>query len=1221
VSFFSPVCAVEDAGLDIIEAAPCKLMPGSVGFRVQFGGKADPGRLRVLLDLDDRIKGEPHTRADHMIEGPTFYKYPLSASGWQWETVMPVVVSHVKDNVILFLVPRAPPMEDFQWAVQTTRPDWSPADRFPPEGMLSSTYGDLPVTDEIRRPEPEDMSALISHMPAFLSPRFEEEIAKRQWQQDPLESLTSPTWFAPPFEEPLLVVMTLTDVVSGESALLQPGRSWTAGASRRWRGEAMGVAWDLIALVDANGHLQLSGRLQDDRERCLSLGVGCRADLEGWTWHDDVRYRREIRPSSDPYDNTSGSPYGLRGEQSIYPFGVVGDDTGAIVVETDPGEPRVCRICVETTPPFFGVYYDLALTPLTKKFPGEATFRCAFRSCEATGNAAFRRALNDFYSRYPAFHERRVPRAGLWMPFSDPSRIPEADDFGFAFYEKGGPRGADVDYCRQHGILNLIYTEPWLYWLPMARNAERFYDNAVDLMRILSITAVGEHAERAASALLGGSTGTNGNIRLRFIDVPWNSGARMEVSTDPELATTEEDPVNRAMSEWRFISAALEDERVDGIYLDSMSAMAEVDYNPAAMAVADIPCVFESEVLKPGAGTRLAAFEFTAGLGNYLHSQGKYLMGNFPCWRFPFFMQYIDVPGEETCWYAAGRYNRMSDRDLNFRRAISGGKPWGFLQAARFDKVSQAQIEMYFKDCLFWAFMPSFFSHDGANEPYWEDKHLYERDRHLFRTYLPITRRLAEAGWRPEGPVACGNSSVWIEHYGETNGPLYHITVRNTAKKPIRATLDIQGVEKAILVVDPFSGNVVRVEPDNKGVGHANIMLPSSAIGTRDLVSPAGLANEIAFMRNWRSGGNEAEASLRTLESIAREQALGAEVEIRRPTPLLRGRRNALVVEVNNRGELPFSLSAGSIANGTNTTEMKMLSKKSSPPGETAIMGGMFLIGEEDQMSPVRVSWSLNRGGETTLCERVFRSHTVAPVEASSSGGRFTGVGEETGIPIMLLNHTDQSRGVTLVCTGDFSTEDIEVEMAPEEIRDVEIPVVCDHPARGKVRVTARTGNRTIYTKEFVIEFLPDDVSLVRDSRTVVEVDSTYGGYSTKPLTDGVIDVRNVDWNNAAWASAEAARNHWVRMNFAKASSVSNVTIYWHTEGDTTHTSQRGRLLGWREDGTRIEIATFANDDTSPATHLEFDPIELSAIELRQPGDGGPAKRPRIMWLREIEVH
>jgi len=169
--------------------------------------------------------------------------------------------------------------------------------------------------------------------------------------------------------------------------------------------------------------------------------------------------------------------------------------------------------------------------------------------------------------------------------------------------------------------------------------------------------------------------------------------------------------------------------------------------------------------------------------------------------------------------------------------------------------------------------------------------------------------------------------------------------------------------------------------------------------------------------------------------------------------------------------------------------------------------------------------------------------------------------------------------------------------------------------------VTARTGNRTIYTKEFVIEFLPDDVSLVRDSRTVVEVDSTYGGYSTKPLTDGVIDVRNVDWNNAAWASAEAARNHWVRMNFAKASSVSNVTIYWHTEGDTTHTSQRGRLLGWREDGTRIEIATFANDDTSPATHLEFDPIELSAIELRQPGDGGPAKRPRIMWLREIEVH
>ena len=57
--------------------------------------------------------------------------------------------------------------------------------------------------------------------------------------------------------------------------------------------------------------------------RCVTLSVGVEMDLGGWTWHDVVQTRRVMEPQGDYFANVSSLPFGRRGEQSPYLFGVV----------------------------------------------------------------------------------------------------------------------------------------------------------------------------------------------------------------------------------------------------------------------------------------------------------------------------------------------------------------------------------------------------------------------------------------------------------------------------------------------------------------------------------------------------------------------------------------------------------------------------------------------------------------------------------------------------------------------------------------------------------------------------------------------------------------------------------------------------------------------------------------------------------------------------------
>src|ERR1017187_7260953 len=154
-------------------------------------------------------------------------------------------------------------------------------------------------------------------------------------------------------------------------------------------------------------------------------------------------------------------------------------------------------------------------------------------------------------------------------------------------------------------------------------------------------------------------------------------------------------------------------------------------------------------------------------------------------------MGLFDFTGTEINWFdSAGDFAPPSDDSVLYARAMSGARPYGYLQNTDFTKVSQAEMDSYMRLCAVYAIYPSAFSADAASKNYFEQPALYERDRPLFKRYVPIIRALSLAGWLPVSDATVDNADLGIEAYG-TNAitSTRYLTVRNFASQAMTANV------------------------------------------------------------------------------------------------------------------------------------------------------------------------------------------------------------------------------------------------------------------------------------------------------------------------------------------------------------------------------------------------------------------------------------------------
>jgi hypothetical protein len=121
---------------------------------------------------------------------------------------------------------------------------------------------------------------------------------------------------------------------------------------------------------------------------------------------------------------------------------------------------------------------------------------------------------------------------------------------------------------------------------------------------------------------------------------------------------------------------------------------------------------------------------------------------------------------------------------------MAGPKPYCFLMNTVFEEFPHERVERYMKRCLAYGMFPGFFSHNASQGHYFSRPKLYNRDRPLFKKYVPLCKRVAEAGWRPVTCARSSNPRVYVERFGDR-----YLTVFNDSRERRTTTIELAGLD------------------------------------------------------------------------------------------------------------------------------------------------------------------------------------------------------------------------------------------------------------------------------------------------------------------------------------------------------------------------------------------------------------------------------------------
>ena len=131
-------------------------------------------------------------------------------------------------------------------------------------------------------------------------------------------------------------------------------------------------------------------------------------------------------------------------------------------------------------------------------------------------------------------------------------------------------------------------------------------------------------------------------------------------------------------------------------------------------------------------------------------------------------------------------------------------------------------------------------------------------------------------------------------------------------------------------------------------------------------------------------------------------------------------------------------------------------------------------------------------------------------------------------------------------------------------------------------------------------------------------VDSTFPGYSTSPVDDGVRDA--FGGTATTWASGEnSSAPHWIEIPLPSSQQINTATIHWAYNDTTYMTSQEMQVQYWN--GSSFVTAatmTWPGKDV-PSTTVTFPTVTTSKLRFYQPPNQGHPNYPEVIWLAEID--
>jgi len=540
------------------------------------------------------------------------------------------------------------------------------------------------------------------------------------------------------------------------------------------------------------------------KERPLKILYTIPINAIGWEWGDDINQHRTIESGKD-YDYT----FTMLGRKvSIYPWTAIYNNESGFSLSVPMDIPRIQKF-IYRNDEGLQIILDICLSPDTVHIEaGKASF--SFTLFSFLSEWGFRSATKKYYDVYPQFFMKRTTRDGCWEYPIPPNNIPNPQDFGFTFFECSSQPEEVRNYCHQLGIELYYYMEPWGVWQNYGTITEKpsYEDRFATLEAWAGDTSTTSSWLRApryltAQAVLNSSY--KNEEEKYYIDSSsyfwhqWGGNANQFWPCYPDVDFT---GVTMGMI-YKNYFVDYKSEEQDGVYVDSISANGSVsdieDFRKDRFKYAYQPLTFSIRNGQAIVSSQMVQYDFLNWLFNYEHSWNKKVMGNIFVYGYRYYAHLLDILGSEVFDIKEADNLSAIRRTLCYKKVNTNLMQWW----KGSDFIDNDEVLQYIKGQLFWGFFPGIASCGGGIdwgetiERYFLHPELYERDRELFKTYIPIIRQLSEAGWEPIPFAQSSSNDILIERFGNWNNTDLMFTLKNNSASTISSniTIDAQGLE------------------------------------------------------------------------------------------------------------------------------------------------------------------------------------------------------------------------------------------------------------------------------------------------------------------------------------------------------------------------------------------------------------------------------------------
>jgi hypothetical protein len=155
------------------------------------------------------------------------------------------------------------------------------------------------------------------------------------------------------------------------------------------------------------------------------------------------------------------------------------------------------------------------------------------------------------------------------------------------------------------------------------------------------------------------------------------------------------------------------------------------------------------------------------------------------------------------------------------------------------------------------------------------------------------------------------------------------------------------------------------------------------------------------------------------------------------------------------------------------------------------------------------------------------------------------------------------------------------------------------------------------------------DVVLDKDrngmpAKTKLIPTASFDGYTLTPVVDGARKKQELEWADAAWASTEDDSVHGIEIQLGKPKQGGRFQVTWayDANGDP-------KIHWWPSRNYVIQVKEKAGDDWKTVVEVKNNQSIVSChalprtpfsfLRIYQTSGGGPASRPDIMWIGQVE--